>query len=100
MHLENLLNRELPYQINYMVSEVTATDNVDRQMYVIVHFLGRLAVWQYIYPDTFNAQFIKGLTNSNPWMKELYYTLIKYDTLERMYPHFNDIEDILDKHFS
>lgn len=99
VHLNNLLNRELPYQINYMVSEVNATDNADRQMYVIVHFLGRLATWQYIYPDTFNTQFIEGLTNSNPWMKELYYTLIKYDTLESMYPHFKDIEDILDKHF-
>lgn len=98
-HIENLINVELPFQINYMVNEVSATDNVDRQMYVIVHFLGRLAVWQYLYPDIFDTRFIKQLMNSNSWMEELYYLLIKYDTLENIHPHFKEIEDILNKHF-
>ena len=100
VHIENLLNVELPYQINYMVTEVAATDNADRQMYVVVHFLGRLATWQHLYPETFNARFIKILTNRNPWLEELYYSLTKYDTLEDAYLHFTDIKGILDKHFS
>lgn len=81
-----------------MVNEVSATDNVDRQMYLIVHFWGRLAVWQYLYPDIFDTKFIKQLMNSNSWMEELYYLLIKYDTLENIYPHFKEIANILDKH--
>ena len=40
------------------------------------------------------------LTNSNPWLEELYYSLTKYDTLEDAYLHFTDIKGILDKHFS
>ena len=43
-HVDHILNIELPYHINYLVQEVGATQNADRQMYVIAHFLGRLAV--------------------------------------------------------
>lgn len=99
-HLEHIMNTELPYHIEYMVNEVGATNNADRQMYVIAHFLGRIAVWQYLYPDTFDDSFIKELTNSNPWMEELYCLFTKYDTLEKIYPHFDEMEEILNKHFS
>lgn len=100
IHLENLINVELPFQINYMVTQTSATSNPDAQMYTVVHFLGRLAVWQYLYPDVFNLEFINKLLNSNPWMEDLYYLLIKYKTLEEIYPHFNEIEILLDNYFS
>lgn len=99
IHLENLLNYELPYQIQYLVTEVGATDNADRQMYVVVHFLGRLAIWQHLYPDVFDTSFIEQLLRGNPWMEELYYFLIRYEKLKDIYPHFGDMENILDKHF-
>lgn len=99
VHLENLLNYELPYQIQYMVTEVSATDNMDRQMYVVVHFLGRLAIWQHLYPDVFDTSFMEQLLRGNPWMEELYYFLIKYEKLNDIHPHFVDLENILDKHF-
>lgn len=99
VHLNNLMNYELPYQIEYMVKEVSATDDMDRQMYVIVHFFGRLAVWQHIYPDIFNSSFMEKLLGNNPWMKELYYFLIRYETVEEIYTYFDDMEDILNKHF-
>lgn len=99
VHLNNLMNYELPYQIEYMVKEVSATDDMDRQMYVIVHFFGRLAVWQHIYPDIFNSSFMEKLLGNNPWMKELYCFLIGYETVEEIYAYFDDMEDILNKHF-
>ena len=100
VHLDNLLNTELPFQINYMVTQMNTTEDPDSQMYTVVHFLGRLAVWQYLYPNTFNATFISEMLNSNPWMEELDYLLINYKTLEEIYPHFNEIEAILDSYFS
>ena len=99
-HLEHIKNIELPYHIEYMTNEVGATDNADRQMYVIAHFLSKMAVWQYLYPDTFDDDFIQELTNSNPWMEELYRLLTKYDTLEKIYLHFDEMKEILNKHFS
>ena len=82
-----------------MVKEFGATDNMDRQMYVVVHFLGRLAIWQHLYPDVFDTSFIEQLLRGNPWMEELYYFLIKYEKLNDIHPHFGDMENILDKHF-
>ena len=99
-HLEHLINEELPFQINYMVTHVGATMNADSQMYTIVHFLGRLAVWQHLYPDVFTSDFISELTNSNPWMEELYNWFVGYEKLEDIAPHFNEIESLLDEHFS
>ena len=100
VYLQNLVNYELPYQIQYLVTEVGATNDMDRQMYVVVHFLGRLAIWQHLYPDAFNSSFIEELFHSNPWMEELYYFLIKYEKVEDIYLYFDDMKAILDKHFS
>lgn len=98
-HIENLINIELPFQINYMTMEVNKTNDADRQMYVIVHFLGRLAVWQYLYPEIFNSEFIDNLMHSNPWMKELYDLFKRYKTLNEIFSYFNEIQNILDRHF-
>lgn len=99
-HIDYILNTELPYHINYLVQEVGATQDADRQMYVIVHFLGRIAVWQYLYPETFNSDFICELTNSNPWMKDLYDIFVNYKSLEEIYPHFDEVEEIIMNHYS
>ena len=64
-------------------------------MYVIVHFLGRLATWRYLYPQIFDNAFINELTNSNPWMGELFYLFIKHPTLEKIYTHFDDMKTII-----
>lgn len=96
---DDIIQTELPFQIDYMIKEVNATNDADSQMYVVVHFLGRLAVWQYLFPETFNERFIRDLTDDNPWMEELYYFLIKHDTLEKVLPAFDEMRSILDKHF-
>lgn len=94
-HIEHILNTELPYHINNLIESVESTQNFDSQMYSIVHFLGRIAVWQYLYPDTFNDDAICDLTDNNPWMKEVYDVFIKYRSLEELYPHFDEIEKII-----
>lgn len=98
-HIKYILETELPFHINHLVKEVGASNNPDRQMYVVMHFLGRLAVWKYLYPNTFDDDFIKEITNSNPWMEELFNLLTQYDSLETIYPHFEEMERILDDYF-
>lgn len=99
-HIPHILNTELPFHIQYMVKEMNSTDDPNMQLYVVVHFLGRLAVWQHLYPSTFDDRFIKELTRSNPWMEEIYYLFTKYEKLVDIQPHFCEFEAILDKHFS
>lgn len=100
VHLDNLINIELPFQIDYLITQMNTIEDPDSQMYTVAHFLGRLAIWQHLYPETFNEEFISEMFNSNPWMEELFYLLIKYKSLEEIYPHFNEIELILDTYFS
>ena len=95
IHLNILVNYELPYQLNYMVSEVANTDNNDQKMYVIVHFLGRLAVWRFLYPNFFNDEFINNLTCQNVWIKNLFYFFIENDSLEKVYANFYKMHEII-----
>lgn len=99
VHIDHIVNTEMPFHIQNLVEKLNSTNDADSQLYVVTHFLGRLAVWQYLYPHIFDSTFIKKLTNNNPWMEELYYFLIKYNTLEEIQPHFQEFEAILDKHF-
>lgn len=99
-HIKHIYSVELPYHMNYLVEEVASTQDADRQMYVIVHFLGRVAVWQYLYPEVFNSDFIVNLTNSNPWMKDLYDLFVKYESLDEIYPHFDEVEEVVMNHYS
>lgn len=99
-HIDYILETELPYHMNYLVQAVGATQDADRQMYVIVHFLGRVAVWQYLYPEIFNSDFIRELTHNNPWMKDLYDVFVKYKSLNEIYPHFAEAETIIMNHYS
>ena len=99
-HINYIVNTELPYHINYLVNELASTNDADRQMYVVAHFLGRIAVWQFLYPHVFDNNFIEQMTNNNPWMKEIFDVFTAYDTLREIYPHFQEITNILDEHFS
>ena len=98
-HVQRIFDVELPFHIQRLVEKLNSTSDADAQLYDVSHFLGRLAVWQFLYPSVFNNSFICELTNSNPWMKELYFWLTQYKTLEEIQPHFSEFEAILDKHF-
>lgn len=98
-HIDYILNTEIPFHIDYLVQEVGATQDVDRQMYIIAHFLSRIAVWQYLYPEAFNLDFICELMNSNPWMKDLYEVFVNYKSLDEIYPHFDEVEEIIMNHY-
>lgn len=97
--VHDIFERELPYQIEYLVKTVSETSNVDKQLYTAMHFLGRLAVWQYLFPIDFDDSVISSLFNDNPWMEEMYYFLIEHGTLDKVYNSLDEMERILDKHF-
>lgn len=98
-HIDTILNFELPNAAYQMSSIFGTTNNTARIKYVIVRFLARLAVWQYLFPEVFNAAFIAQIMGGNHWMVDLFKLLTKYSTLESAYPHFDEIQAIWETQF-
>ena len=82
-----------------MANEFYLTSDENRLKYVVVRFVGRLAVWQYLYPAVFNSSFIDQIFNGNKWMNELFIILTSCDSLEGILPHFGEIQKIWDSQF-
>lgn len=98
-HINNILYGDLPKFSSEMANEFCLTSDENRLKYVVVRFLGRLAVWQYLYPAVFNSSFIDQIFNGNKWMNELFIILTSCDSLEGILPHFGEIQKIWNSQF-
>ena len=98
-HIDTILNFELPTAAQQMSSIFGTTNNTTRIQYVVVRFLARLAVWQYLFPTVFNEALISQIMGGNYWMVDLFKLLTKYSTLESAYPHFDEIQSIWETQF-
>ena len=54
-----ILETELPYHINNMFEAYHATNNGDQQMYYIVHFIGRMYIWQKLFSEHIQTCFLR-----------------------------------------
>lgn len=99
-HAYTIRNYELPSAASQMASEFGKTNNPKRLRYVVMRFLGRLAVWQYLYPDVFSKSYISQITKTNPWMTDLLNILTQHNSLSTIFPHFVDIQTILEQYLS
>ena len=95
-----VIETELPYHINDLFEVYHSTNNGDWQMYYVVHFLGRLYVWQKLFPRYFTERSIKSMFTSNEWMYELYMFLTTHTELEDAYKDFEDMKNILKQNFA
>lgn len=98
--LPYIFNTELPFQINNMFEAYHSTNDGDRQMYWVVHFLGRLYILQRLFPKYFTDEQIRKLFDSNRWMCELYAFLSAHTKLEDAHRDFDDMKEILKQNFS
>ena len=46
------------------------TNNAYTQMYAVAHFLGRLFIWEKLFPKYFTDAMIQELLGTNRWMLE------------------------------
>lgn len=98
-HIDTILHIELPTAAYQMSSMFGTTNNIARIKYIVVRFLARLAVWQYLFPVVFNDSYITQIMAGNPWMEDLFRLLTKYPTLDSAYPHFDEIQSIWETQF-
>ena len=75
------------------------TDNTFNQMYAVTHFLGRLFVWEKLFPDYFKENMIQQLLGNNRWMLYTYIFLKNHIKLDEAYRDFEELKDILRQNF-
>ena len=94
--LIDLLQREIPFQINSFVESYNSSENNGNQLYYIMQFLGRLKVWIELFPNYFKEDVIEQiLGEDNKWLNELFAFLNKHDTVELVKDKLDKIENIL-----
>lgn len=95
----DIVNIELPGQIEYMSNEYNATTDGWKQIYVVSQFLGRLAVWEDLFPAQFNTRYIESLLSTNTWMLEMYEYLNTHRDLKIAVSSFEALRKIVRKNF-
>lgn len=94
-----IINTELPGQIAYMTEEYNSTSDGWKQIYTVSQFLGRLAVWEDLFPSCFNREFLVNLLSINPWMLELYDYLSLHRDIDVAVKSFEELRKIVQKNF-
>lgn len=90
---------ELPMHSKDMFDSYHSSDNAFNQMYAVTHFLGRLFVWEKLFPDYFTENMIRQLLVSNRWMLDIYIFLKDHIKLDTAYRDFEELKDILRQNF-
>lgn len=97
--IPDIINRELPGQMAYMTEEYNSTSDGWQQIYAVSQFLGRLAVWEDLFPSCFNRDFVKKVIGTNPWMLELYDYLNTHRDINAAVESFEELRKIVQKNF-
>ena len=97
--IPDIIGYEMPAQIKYMDEQYGSTADGWRQIYTVTQFLGRLAVWQDLFPGQFSSQYIKSLLGANRWMLEMYEYLNTHRDLSAAIDSFEDLHEIVLNNF-
>ena len=97
--IPDIVNRELPFQMNCMYEQYHSTSDGWTQMYTVSQFLGRLAVWEDLFPSHFDSEQIRALLGANRWMLEMYSYLNSHRDLEVAVQSFDELRQILLQNF-
>lgn len=99
IQLPDIINTEIPFQIDYMTKEYSSTIDGWSQIYVVTQFMGRLAVWKELFPHYFTSEKVMELFNNNFWMNDMFDFLDGYRDLSLALFHFDELMEILRRNF-
>lgn len=95
----DILNRELPYQLNLFIENYQSTTDGIKQLYWTMQLLGRLKVWKDLFPLRFNGRTIHQILGNNEWLEELFFFIDRYECLDDIYPRFSEMRNIIKQNF-
>lgn len=96
---DDIINIEIPAQEKLLFQNYHSTDDGIQQAYLVSHYLGRLYALQQIFPHIFTDEQVKDLIPPNPWMYKWFLFLKSHATLEKAYPCFEEMKNILKENF-
>lgn len=97
--VEDIVQKELPMHSKDMFESYHAANNPFDQMYAVTHFLGRLFIWEKLFPDYFTENMIRQLLGENKWMLDTYIFLKNHMKLDEAFRDFEELKNILRQNF-
>lgn len=91
----DILNIELPKQIELLRNNLKATMDGFMQAYYLSHFIGRLYTLQRIFPQIFSNKMIQNIFEKDIWLYEWYIFFSKHQDLKSAYSDFEEFRSIL-----
>lgn len=98
-HLDYIVKQELLFQVQELVNKYYSENNAFRQMYIVAHFLGRLFVWEKLFPEYFTENKTKEIIGDNIWMFDVYTFFRSHVDLEMAYKDFCFLKEIIRQNF-
>lgn len=87
---------EMPFQVKHFCNEYRLNQGKGyEQMYAVVQFLGRLYVWEKLFPEKYTSETIHRIIGENEWLEKLYYFLKDKNEFEEVKDSFGEMKDIL-----
>ena len=94
--IQYISKTEWPYHIRRFINEYdTYKSDGYQQVYITMQLLGRYSVWCDMFPDVFNADALARDFVKNPWMTDLFIFLYSHETLDEVFPCFDEFEAII-----
>ena len=94
-NLEYILNTEFPFFVRSLRHELNIDDNINRQLYEIMQFLGRFSVWCDLFPETFNRLLLEKEFPQLMVLSIIFDFLRENESLECAYKNFDKMEILL-----
>ena len=66
-----------------------------QQIYITMQLLGRYSVWCDLFPDVFSERALLSDYYHTPWLIHLFSFLRQHETLDKIYPYFDDFRNVL-----
>lgn len=89
-------NTEMPFQVKHFSNEYSNNQGDGyKQMYAVAQFLGRLYVWEKLFPNNYTPQTIHHIIGENRWIEELYNFFKEKDEFDKVKDSFGEMKEIL-----
>lgn len=97
--LTNLIEQEIPYQMNQLFEQYHATNDGYEQAYVFAQYIGRLYALKKVFPDVITKHWVREHFGVNSWAADWFDFFCEFDNLSMALNNFDEMKSILKRNF-
>ena len=90
-----ITEKEWPFHQENHYKDYHSGIDGSQQMYLTMQLLGRYSVWCDLFPNAFNEEALSSDFYHTPWIGHLFSFLRKHESLNSIYPVFNELRSVL-----